>query len=494
MKRIIIIAAMLLAALSARAELSLRHPTGDHMVLQQNADAAVWGYASPGSTVTVTPSWDGQPYMVKTDDKGHWTARVKTPAAGYKAYEIRVSGEGSVITIADVLIGEVWLASGQSNMEIPIKGFTNCPIENYNEVITRAPARDRIRMFYAHADQTDEPLEEVRITEGWMCADPNSIPEMSAVGYFFAYKLNEVLDIPIGIVAFPRGGARIESWLPRATVASYATEDLSPEGIARMAGYTRPFQMYNAMQVPLQGYTAHGFIWYQGCSNVDHEDEFVPRMKDLVNQWRSDWGDKDASMPFYMVEIAPYLYSRDNGDSGARLRKAQHDAAKAIPNSAIVCTNDLVDAFEAYNIHPCRKEPIGNRLAYIALNRDYGFERVAYESPEAVELFKREPPKADDPRSRGPWGRIPANEINVRIANCPNGIDRVNEIEGLEVCGSDGVWYPVSKIRFNGDTMSITVDEVQAPKAVRYGWADFKPGNIHSVEGLPLVPFCLTLE
>lgn len=494
MRKIILLAALLLVAPALHAELALRHPTGDHMVLQQNTEAAVWGYASPGSTVTVTPSWDGQPYLAKTDEKGHWTAKVKTPAAGYTAYEIRVSGNGSVITIKDVLVGEVWLASGQSNMEIPLRGFTNCPIENYNEVITRAPARNRIRMFYAHADQTDEPLEEVRITEGWQCADPNSIPEMSAVGYFFAYKLNEVLDIPVGIVAFPRGGARVESWLPREILESYGTEDLSPEAVARMNGYTRPFQMYYAMEVPLQGYTARGFIWYQGCSNVGHEDEFVPRMNDLVNLWRKDWGDTDASMPFYMVEIAPYLYSRDNGDSGARLRKAQHDAAKAIPNSGIVCTNDLVAPFEADNIHPCRKEPIGNRLAYIALNRDYGFKRVACDSPEAVGLYKRPQPTGEAARRMGPWGRVHANEINVRLTNCPNGIDRVNEIEGLEVCGADGVWYPVTKIRFNGDTMSIAIDEVQEPKSVRYGWADFRPGNIHSVEGLPLVPFCLELE
>ena len=128
MKRIIIIAALLLAGLSARAELSLRHPTGDHMILQQNTEAAVWGFASPGSTVTVVPSWDGQPYVAKADDKGHWTANVKTPAASYKPYTIRVSGNGSTITIQDVLVGEVWLASGQSNMEIPLRGFTNCPI------------------------------------------------------------------------------------------------------------------------------------------------------------------------------------------------------------------------------------------------------------------------------------------------------------------------------------------------------------------------------
>ncbi len=478
MRKILLVALLLMAGLGAQAKLSLRHPTGDHMVLQQNAEAAVWGFASPGSAVTVTPSWDEKPYSVKADASGHWTARVKTPAAGYETYTISVSGDGSALTIQDVLVGEVWLASGQSNMEIPLRGFTNCPIEGYNEVITRAPARNKVRMFYVRADQSDEPLEEIRLTDGWQGADPNTIPEMSAVGYFFACKLNEVLDIPIGIVAFARGGARVESWLPRATLASYGTEDLTPAGVEKIIFYQRPFQMYNAMEVPLQGYTAHGFIWYQGCSNVGHEDQFVARMSDLVKQWRSDWGDTDCSMPFYMVEIAPYLYSQDNGDSGARLRKAQHDAAKAIPNSGIVCTNDLVAPFEADNIHPCKKEPIGNRLAYIALNREYGFKRVACDSPEATELFKRQ---------------ATAHEINVRIANCPNGIDRIHEIEGLEVCGADGIWQPVRSIRYNGDTMSITVDDVKDPKAVRYGWADFKPGNIHSVEGLPLVPFNLRL-
>ena len=212
------------------------------MVLQQNAEAAVWGYASPGSTITVTPSWDGKAYLAKADARGHWTAYLKTPQAGYDVYSISVKGDGDKIVISDVLVGEVWLASGQSNMEIPIKGFDNCPIEGYGEIVTQAPARNRIRMFYAHADQTDEPLEEVRNTEGWWGADPNTIPDMSAVGYFFARKLNEVLDIPVGIVAFPRGGARVESWLPRETVASYGTEDLSWSDTPALSRCTMPWK------------------------------------------------------------------------------------------------------------------------------------------------------------------------------------------------------------------------------------------------------------
>lgn len=473
MKKWILAAALFVASLCADAKLALRHPTGDHMVLQQQTEAAVWGFAAPGSVISVTPSWNGKTYEARTDADGRWKAAVRTPAAGYDKYEIRISGDGGEIIVRDVLVGEVWLASGQSNMEMPVKGWPGCPVENALTYITRAPARDRIRMIYAHADQTDEPLAEIRNTSGWECADPKSVPEMSAVAYFFAYKLNQVLDVPVGIVAFPRGGARVESWLPKETVASYG-EDLSPEAVAARTNYTRAFQMYNAMQVPLQGYAAKGFIWYQGCSNVGMHDSFVARMSDLVEQWRSDWGDAKAAMPFYMVEIAPYLYSRDGGDSGARLRQAQHEAAKVIPNAAIVCTNDLVEDYEAGNIHPARKEPIGDRLAYLALNRDYGYDALPCYSPEAVEATVRE-------------GRNGGKEIVVTLAHC-YGFDRSEEIRGLEVRCVGGTWQPVSRIRTEGDNRLVIPCEGD-PAEIRYGWRDFMPGNLHGGDGLPVVPF-----
>ena len=461
------------------------------MVLQQQTKAAVFGFATPGATITVTPSWDKATYTAKADSKGHWTAYVSTPAASYTVYTVNVKGDGGNITIQDVLVGEVWMASGQSNMEMPIKGFDNCPVKGYNEIITQAPARDKIRMLYVRTVQADEPQEEVTNTDGWYGADPNSIPEMSAVGYFFARKLNEVLDIPVGVVAFARGGARVEGWLPKATVAAFG-EDVSTEAVKQRMDMLRPYEMYNGMQAPLQGYTARGFIWYQGCSNVGHEDEFVPRMIELVRQWRSDWKDTDNKMPFYMVEITPY--SNHNG-TGAALRKAQHDVAKQVPNCGIICTNDLVLPYEAANIHPCDKEPVGNRLAYLALNRDYGFSRVACDAPEAVALSKMQG------FGGGFGGRMPGGNANaapmtrLEIVNCPHGIDRTQEIEGLEACGPDGVWHKVDRVMyFRGSMIIPTNDELKEVTEVRYGWADFMPGNIHSIEGLPLVPFWLKLE
>ena len=472
------------------AELRLKYPTGDHMVLQQMSQAAVFGFATPGATISVTPSWDRETYTAKADAKGHWTAYVPTPAASYNVYTVDVKGDGGSITIQDVLVGEVWLASGQSNMEMPIRGFDNCPVKGYNEVITQAPARDRIRMLYVRTVQADEPQEEVTdaATDGWKGADPNSIPDMSAVGYFFARKLNEVLDIPVGVVAFARGGARVEGWLPKETVASFG-EDVSTEAVKQRIDMLRPYEMYNGMQAPLKGYTARGFIWYQGCSNVGHEDEFVPRMTELVRQWRSDWKDFGNKMPFYMVEITPY--SGHNG-TGAALRKAQHDVAKQVPNCGIICTNDLVAPYEAANIHHCDKESVGNRRAYLALNRDYGFTRIACDAPEAVALSKMQ---GFGGRPGARPGAAPAAPMTmIQIANCPHGIDRTEEIEGMEVCGPDGVWHKVNRVMYFRGSMIPMSQEVTDIREVRYGWADFMPGNIHSVEGLPLVPFWLKVE
>ena len=477
-------AALLLAcAIVADAKLSLRQPTSDGMVLQQQTDAAVWGKATPGATITVTPSWSGRSYKVKTGADGLWSAKVATPAASYKHHSIKVSGDGSSITVQNVLVGEVWIASGQSNMEIPIRGFTNCPIEGANEVVSAAPLTDKVRMLTVAVCQTEEPQSEVQNTPGWQDAGPATVSEMSATAFFFARKLNSLLDVPVGILAFPRGGSRIEGWIPRETLASWG-DDLSPEYIAsHFDDYTVPYRMYNGMEQPVKGYTAKGFIWYQGCSNVGAADQFVERMTELVRQWREDWGDDDASMPFYQVEIAPYQYKGGQYEQAPDLRAAQHVTAHTIPNSGCVVTNDLVYSYEKDNIHPCQKQPVGERLAYMALHRDYGFEAIACNSPEATEVFRVE-------------GKD--SEICVRLSNSWGGLDRWQEIEGLEVCGSEQIWKPVRYAYYEWDSeggyLRIRSEDVFDPSEVRYGWADFKPGNLHNHMGLPVAPFWVKLE
>lgn len=489
--RIIFTATAVLAfALSASAEFSFKYPCSDSMVLQQNTDALVWGHGDAGKKVSLKTSWDGKSYSATVETDGVWRVYVKTPAASYSHYEITAKCGSETFTIHDVLVGEVWIASGQSNMEMPLRGFTNCPVEGYAQVQASPAGPDKVRMFTVAIYQPFEPVADVQKTRGWEKAIPGAVAEMSATAYFFAEQLNRTLDVPVGILAFPRGGARVESWLPRSIVESYGTEDCSPEAVAKMNEYTQAYVMYNGMEQPVKGYTARGFIWYQGCSNVGNDDVFVPRMTDLVRQWREDWGDRDNAMPFYQVEVAPYRYAGGQQDKASALRQAQHQSAKVIPNSAIVCTNDLAYSYEEMNIHPCMKQPVGQRLAYLALHRDYGFEGIPCYSPEAVSVSKARQMPFFGPVS----GNAPAALV-VKTENCPEGIDRMADIKGLEIAGADGVFHPVTNAfyMYNGGLM-VSSPEVADPVTVRYGWGDFNPGNLHGADGLPFVPFCLSVE
>ncbi len=448
------------------------------MVLQQGSNARIWGKASAGAQITITPSWDGKSYRCKADSDGKWEVEIKTPKGSYKSYEVLVKGDGATVKIKDVLVGEVWLASGQSNMEMPMRGFYNSPVENAYDYICAPAAKEKIRMFTVPLRQTYEPQD---MTEGsWKGAEPSTVPEMSATAFFFARRLNEMLDVPVGIVSCAYGGARVESWTPKEILETYPDEDLSRETIEATIHYTRPYLAYNAMLCPVMGYTIKGFIWYQGCSNVGKHDQFVERMSIMVDHWRDCWRDDDAELPFYMVEIAPYRYKPQQPVSyAALLRQAQHEAAKAIPNSGIVVTNDLVESYEQDNIHPAKKKEVGERLAALALNRDYGMWMVPCNSPEAVKCT-----------------RFSSCELAVELTNCPNGLSRWMEIEGLEVAGSEGIFYPVTYAYFEWGQKGLRVrsEFVHDPCEVRYGWGDFKPGNLKNCEGLPVAPFYLKVE
>ena len=479
MKRIFTVLALTLCfSMVSQAKLVLSSLCSDSMVMQQNAEAKIWGTASANAQITVTPSWNGKAYKAKADSQGNWEVMVQTPKGSYKAYAIAVKGDGSSLQIKDVLIGEVWLASGQSNMEMPMRGFYNCPVEDAQEYICAPAAKDKIRMFTVPIKQSYEPLTQV--DSKWEGAEPATIPGMSATAFFFAHKLNEMLDVPVGIVSCAYGGARIESWTPKEILETYPDEDLSRETIEASMHYTRPYLAYNAMLCPVKGYTIKGFIWYQGCSNVGKHEQFVDRMSTMVNHWRECWNDKEAQLPFYMVEIAPYRYKPQTAVSYASLlRQAQHEAAKTIPNCGIVVTNDLVESYEQDNIHPAKKKEVGDRLARLALNRDYGMTSIACYSPEAVEC--------------NVWG---VNELAVWLTHCEDGISRWMEIEGLEVAGSEGIFYPVTYAFFewNPKVLRVRSEFVPDPCEVRYGWGDFNPGNLKTCQGMPVSPFWVKLK
>ena len=480
MKRLLISLAAALICVSAAARLSVKEPCSDGMVLQQQTSALVWGHSSPGAKISVKASWDNKTVRATADSSGTWHARLQTPEASYTPWTIEVKGEGERMLIRDVLVGEVWLASGQSNMEMPMHGYSSSTVEGAADAIALSVKLvGKMRMFTVKVTESEEILDDVANGTGWKDPLPENTRWMSATAFFFARRLQEVLDVPVGILSFPRGGARVESWLPKTVLEAYGDEDLSPETVAARQ-WGKPYMMYHGMQHPIQGYTAKGFIWYQGCSNVGLHDTFVQRMSDMVALWRKDWGDEDNAMPFYQVEITPYDYANEPGQGGQAclLRAAQLESTKVIPNSAIVITDDLVKPWEYDNIHPSMKEPVGCRLAALALNRDYGFPGIRINYPEAL------------------GAKMQADGlVKVSVSGARNGFDRTHMIEGLEVVDAAGSVHKISDIIYdwNGNIL-VDVRTITDPREVRYCWGDFVPGNLHNIEANPVAPFCCPIE
>lgn len=476
MKRVLI-CSLLFAPFALSAKVTPGSLVTDNMVLQQNAEAKIYGMANPGSIVTAIPSWDNIPYKTKADDKGKWMLTVKTPAGGYASYTMSLSDsldpakDKDAVTLDNILVGEVWLASGQSNMEMPLKGFPGCCIDGgYDEIARSREKADKIRFYTVPLKQSYTLLETVDAE--WTVPSPETSPEYSAAAWYFAKRVNDVLDVPVGIVRCAYGGAKVESWTPREIVETYDDISLDPEEIEKMTHYYRPTLMYNAMFNPVKKFTYKGIIWYQGCSNVGRHQDYPVRLANMVSHWRQELGEGD--IPFYSVEIAPYDYGSADGKSWAPLlREAQWKSTEIIPNSGIISTNDLVQPYERYNIHPADKATVGKRLAELALNKTYGKTQF----PVAYPRYKSHTFK-----DGAAW---------VAIDSPSDGICRNYDIRGFEVAGADKVFHTADSVWLNWQTneMVVSSNEVAEPVAVRYGWRDFLPGNLHGGNYLPLIPF-----
>ena len=478
MRRLFLLFCGIVLTLSIQAKVRLSHLVGDNMVLQQQTETRLWGWAKPGSEVKVTTSWSRQVVKAKAGKDGAWLVKTpKTPKASYEPLTITFDDGDGQLTITGIVSGEVWVCAGQSNMEMPVKGFGQCPVEGYNQVVLDAVHSKGVRSIKVPSVMSSRPLDDAECE--WRLCSYRTVGEFSATGYFFARLLSRTLDIPVGLIEANKGGSRVESWLTKENLQRYTNDPVDSVEIAKRwpTDYLRSLLWGNGTFNPILNYTVKGILYYQGCSNVgDPGNQYSERLKVLVDQWRGQFG--LGEIPFYFVEIAPYHYDDVNGTQGSLLREQQQRAAQLIPNSSLVCINDLVYPYETTQIHPAQKQPVGERLAYTALVRDYGVEGLWYKSASFKDMT------------------VKNDTVFVHTQDNYGCEAPFEQIEGFEVAGEDRVFHQAKASHFwqpgGGywdEAIIVVSPEVKKPVAVRYCFKNFQIGNLKNGAGLPLFPF-----
>lgn len=466
MKKLILAVVAVLLSWGASAAIVLPKVLGSNMVLQQNSEVNLWGKADANKKVTIIVSWQKGKIQTVADGDGKWAVKVATPAASWDKHTITIS-DGEAVTLEDILIGDVWVTSGQSNMEMPVKGWNGQPVENANEYIySAAKYADKIRLFTVQKARSYNADKEDCDGGEWQKASPASVANMSAVGYLFAYNLIESVNIPLGIITSNWGGTRIESWMPMSALK----EILTPEQLeAKHNTSIKPTELYCAMIAPIRNFTARGFLWYQGCSNLHDEDHYDVMMARMVKQWREDWGDKDNSMPFYYAMIAPHSYGNSRGFDYPEFVECQLRALEQIPNSAMAGNTDAADEF---CIHPAKKNEIAQRMAAFALRDVYGQGGVDVIAPTYASH------------------RVDGSNIFVKFNNTGAGLcpGSGKPIAGFEIAGADKVFH-AAEARLEGGEVKVWSNEVKEPVAVRYAFRNYIPCNFMNIMGQPVVPF-----
>lgn len=470
MKRLILLALFGFCALRAGAQhLELPPIFASGMVLQQQMDVELWGWATPGAKVRVRGSWPGAKAEAVSDARGRWSLTLRTPDAGYEARELTVESAGERIELRDVLIGDVWFVGGQSNMQMNFRGNPDQPVEDAQEILLRSN-RPGIRLFRVENGYALAPSDTLRIHGAWGPADPEHVREFSVVGYVFGETLNRVVDIPIGLVQSAHGGSTAEAWLDRATLERFGgfDLDLAADRIDPVWYAMQPMVLYNRMLAPLLPLSVKGVIWYQGEANVQRPRQYRDLFPCLIETWRRYFRNPD--LPFYFVQIAPYEYENANS---AELREAQLQVLQSVPHTGMAVT---LDVGERDVIHPARKEVVGQRLAYWALNRDYGHPAFECRGPEFHSM------EVVDGRAR------------LKFDYAPNGLSFFGKAPvGFEVAGEDRIFHP-AEVRivpafWGNEGLEVWSDKVPVPVAVRYGYTNFVEGSLYNTEGLPASSF-----
>ncbi len=493
--------ALLTLAASAYADVGLPALISDHMVLQAGEPVRIWGWAQPDEQVTVEAG--GQKLATHADKDGQWSVEMAPFKAG-EQLTLKVTGHNQMV-IRDVLAGEVWLGSGQSNMRLPVNRANHLAEEE------SAANHPEIRMFTVVTNFSPTPLEDCR--GQWQVCSPKTVVDFSAILYFFGRDLQEQLRVPVGLIHSSWGGTPIQPWISLRTLKDYpgypailerkkkeaATwparkkqfeeqledwkkavaearaqhkpEPKKPRNPAPPdAGQYMPCELYNAMIHPLIRYRIRGAVWYQGEANADFGQKgaaaYTDLLSRLIGDWRQDWG--VGEFPFLAVQLPNWENPNESShESWAWFREGQANALKSVPGTGMAVT---IDIGEADNLHPKNKQEAGRRVSLIALNQVYHKPVVCF-----------------GPRlSKATTG---GNEVKIYFTDTDGGLMcHGSELHGFVVAGKDKFWHSATA-KIEGDAVVVSSAEVPKPIFVRYGWANNPDGNLYNGAGLPAMPF-----
>ena len=495
LKKLLLFLLIFSAKFSLTAQVKLPALVSDNMVLQQNAKVNLWGWASPNEKINIQLGWSDVAIETTANADGNWKVTVDTPSGSEKGYTITINANNKIV-LNNILIGEVWICSGQSNMYFPVgkeEGTWKTGVKNYQEEVKNA-SFPNIRLFTVLTNASPKPLDDV--IGSWKQCSPESINTFSAVAYFFGRELYQKLNVPIGLISTSWGGTKAEAWtsqnvlekdisfLPilqqdakneklyqekleayylasiNQQIASAANapklELKKPKKEANKTSYV----LYNAMLYPIINYTMKGVIWYQGESNSGQANLYRTLFPAMVKNWRDDW--KQGDFPFYYVQITPHKGQTPD------IREAQLFSLKTIPNSGMVVTTDVGDA---NNIHPIDKQTVGHRLALWARAKTYNENKLVYSGPIYNNM------------------KIKKQKVQLFFDYADSGLKKEGErLKEFEIAGEDQIFYPADA-KIEGKTIIVSSSKVKNPAAVRFAWKAVPEPNLFNNENLPASPF-----
>ncbi|WP_026063104.1 sialate O-acetylesterase [Pedobacter arcticus] len=458
MKKLLTILILLISGHSF-AQINLPSFFSDNMILQRNAEVSFWGWGNKGAEVTVTPSWSNEMIKVPTTGHARFDVKLKTPEAG-GPYEITVTTGIYKKVIKNILIGEVWLCSGQSNMQW----------NSYNrlkEMLDELPNATNPKIRLLNVSNIASLTSQDNTFDSWQESNPETVAGFSAIGYFIAKHMSEELNVPVGIINSSWGGTAAEFWTPARVID--ADEELAANAKKQRPAPSKPYEagsLWNSMINPFVGYNISGVFWYQGESNIVSYSGYNKLFSAMINSWRTAW---KSDFPFYYVQIAPYDYkSKPEEQRGALLREQQVQTL-SLPKTGMAVVTDLVP--DVANIHPTRKVEVAKRLADLALVEVYGKKKIDYKSP----VYKRH-------KIEGDKIIIEFNDLKGRL-----------KVDGAFITdlliADDSKKFIPADYKIVNNQLIVFSKSIKKPVAVRFGFSDVSRPNLFNSNGLPVSPF-----